>query len=430
MVTLISTPAQLQAMSNNLKESYELANDIDMTGFDWTPIGYYDGVTFKSGFEGNLDGKGFKVKNLTISKSKGMYLGLFGQAFYGTIQNVGLENVNINGSNCRLVGSLVAYSYLGTYKNCYVKDGSTTGQDATGGLFGSTIEATIDNCFSDVDVNINSSLYGGGFIGNADTQTVISNSYSKGKVTYLTTSPWNNYSGFVGYVRDGADTPTFSNCYWDTKTSLQPNVAKIGNPQTTNVTGLTGKTTAQMKTQSTYVGWDFLNTWHINNDYPTLKAFGVPVSLQDVTVNLSSHLNIVSSVLERSKRKVSISLSHVGNVTSEATRSLQVMKNVTSHIDEIVSNVVTLQNANVKEYQVSSYIEGIGSNASRVIRTTRTVTTDIQPIQIITDIEIPVDVEKPVFASVYIVENVTSLQARNNYSIASIKFNRTEMTVI
>ena len=46
MVTLISTPSQLQAMSNNLKESYELANNIDMAGFNFTPITYYDGVNW------------------------------------------------------------------------------------------------------------------------------------------------------------------------------------------------------------------------------------------------------------------------------------------------------------------------------------------------------------------------------------------------
>ncbi|MFJ8063310.1 GLUG motif-containing protein [Psychrobacillus sp. NPDC096426] len=420
MVTLISTPSQLQAISTNLEESYELANDIDMVGFNFTPIAFYDEVNWVGGFTGNFDGKGFKIKNLTITKSKGMFLGLFGQVFYGTIQNVGLENVTINALNSRFSGALIGNSYDATIKNCYVNGGLITSQDESGGLLGKVDSTLIENSYANIPVNLNTSYYGGGFVGSVDSNSTITNCYSTGKVTYSVGSSYNGISGFAGFIRNNTDV-TFNNCYWDKDTSGQAT-----SPQT----GINGKSTSQMKTQSTFIGWDFTDTWNINNDYPTLKVFGVPVVSQDVTVNLSSHLNIISSVLERSKRKVSIALSHTGNVYSEATRTLQLTKNVTSHIDEIVSNVATLQNANVKEYQVTSHIEGIGSNASRVIRTIRTVNTDIQPIQIITDIEIPVDVIKPVFASVYIMENPTSSQARNNYSVASIKLNRTEMTVI
>lgn len=420
MVTLISTPEQLQAMTNNLTESYELANDIDMTGFNFTPITYYDEVTYLGGFTGNFDGKGYKIKNLTITKTKGLYLGLFGQVFYGTIQNIGLENVTINGSNCRYVGALIGNSYGANIKNCYVNGGLITSQDESGGLLGKIDTTTVENSYSSIPINLNTSYYGGGFVGAVDSNSTITNCYSTGKVTYAVSSSYNGKSGFAGFIRNNTNI-LFNNCCWDKDTSGQAT-----SPQT----GINGRSTSEMKTQSTYVGWDFLDTWNINNDYPTLKTFGVSIPAQNVTVNVSSHLNVISTVLERSKRKVSISLSHVGNIATEAKRFSHVMKNVTSHIDEIVSEVVVLKNANAKEYRVTSHIEGIGSNASRVIRTLRTVNTGIQPIQIITDIEIPVDVEKPVYASVYIMENQSAIGRSDNKTNLTNIENRTEMRYV
>jgi hypothetical protein len=61
--------------------------------------------------------------------------------------------------------------------------------------------------------------------------------------------------------------------YWDTQTSGQATSA-----------GGTGKTTAQMKKQATFVGWDFTSVWRIseNLSYPILQwqwAFAGAVDL-------------------------------------------------------------------------------------------------------------------------------------------------------
>ena len=98
--TIITTPAELQAINNDVTGSYELGNDIDMTGVeDFVPIGY-DGV---DAFTGSFDGKGYVISNLTIDASD-LYsnhsigdgaAGLF--AFVDTgvvIQNVILTNHN------------------------------------------------------------------------------------------------------------------------------------------------------------------------------------------------------------------------------------------------------------------------------------------------------------------------------------------------
>lgn len=72
-------------------------------------------------------------------------------------------------------------------------------------------------------------------------------------------------------------TPTVSGIYWDTETS------NVGWAYGTHwnggdtPTGTNGRTTSQMKTQGTFTGWDFTNTWGINpsiNDgYPYLRWY-------------------------------------------------------------------------------------------------------------------------------------------------------------
>jgi len=63
---------------------------------------------------------------------------------------------------------------------------------------------------------------------------------------------------------------TALNSFWDTQASGATSTASC------NGTALgTGKTTAEMKNQNTYTGWDFTNIWAIdsskNNGYPYLK---------------------------------------------------------------------------------------------------------------------------------------------------------------
>jgi len=85
----------------------------------------------------------------------------------------------------------------------------------------------------------------------------VSNCYSAGDVN----GAGNTVGGLVGFKYSG----TVSNSFWDKQTS----------GQATSDGGI-GKTTAEMKTQSTFtnVGWDFVNIWNIasniNSGYPFL----------------------------------------------------------------------------------------------------------------------------------------------------------------
>jgi hypothetical protein len=167
-------------------------------------------------------------------------------------------------SNCYSLGSVttgnttskfgdaggLAGSSSGTIINCY-STGSVTGKsNSTSCYFGGSIgqnSGTIKNCYAIGDVNVLSksnmiAIYIGGFVGYNYKGTIL-NCYSTGKVI-------NDYSGskiggLVGYRSSGDVNISF----WDKQTSGQATSA-----------GGTGKTTADMKTLSTFtnVGWDFM----------------------------------------------------------------------------------------------------------------------------------------------------------------------------
>jgi len=63
---IIETPDDFNAVRNNLTAYYELANDIDMTGFvNFLQIGTSNTIAFS----GRFDGKGRKVSNLSIKNT-------------------------------------------------------------------------------------------------------------------------------------------------------------------------------------------------------------------------------------------------------------------------------------------------------------------------------------------------------------------------
>jgi hypothetical protein len=156
------------------------------------------------------------------------------------------------------IGGILGYSAANCYLSFCIATGivRSTG-DASGGLvgsfssglFGSTQRFTISNSYSKASVVGNTTV--GGLIGYK-TKCVLSYSYSMGVVNGLSCGGLNQNAGSWGGCTD---------CFWDKETSLQPSSA-CG----------TGKTTSEMKTQSTFTNWDFTNNWEINSHYPTVKV--------------------------------------------------------------------------------------------------------------------------------------------------------------
>jgi hypothetical protein len=280
----IATLENLYWISQNSTEwskYYIQTSDIDASststwnsGTGWSPIG-----NISPYFTGNYNGNGHTINGLYISRIvSGM--GLFGTAIGGNITNLGIINVNITGahhtaalvgtsaatiSNCYSTGTISGSQYTGglvgegsNVSNCY-SSCSVTGIATSGGLIGRGY-GTIRNCYSTGNVTRKSG-YGstdlGGFVGiGAGT---IQYCYSTGSVIYTgDTNPTTN--GFVGTNNSGSYTANF----FDQTTSLQ-----------TSGTGATAKTTAEMKTNTTFLsaGWDY-TIWNmgdgINAGYPYL----------------------------------------------------------------------------------------------------------------------------------------------------------------
>ena len=245
---------------------FELTEDIDLGGKEWTPVGETVADLIMGGheyfvFSGNFDGNGYIIKNLTIGTETSPYsgdvCGLFG-ATSGTIEDVVLENVCINyvggnhssGYGFRMGGALVGYS-MGDIVNCTVigldmkagSDGSYVALNSIGGLVGiqdggttvshSRVSGKIEEstkkgnvggfvgtlakgssakyCGADVSVEVTGNGRGiavGGFvgIGNGTTadETLIENCYATGNITGAEYA-----GGFVGNI-SGLN---ISNCY-------------------------------------------------------------------------------------------------------------------------------------------------------------------------------------------------------------------------
>lgn len=300
-------------MKNNPAADHFLTNDVDCSdtvnwngGAGFEPVG----TNKDNPFVGSFDGKRYKITGLYINRPDTDYVGLFGWSdVTGVIKNVCLENVNINGKY--YVGGLVGYNYGSSISNSY-STGSVKGYFNVGGLVGhnrigwTTGGGSISSSYSTASVSGTSSSVGGlvgnnmalisdsystanviqgsnevgGLVGRNQDWGEISNSYSTGIVsgdTYI--------GGLVGSKEVALFTPSIvSNSYWnrDVQTS----------GKTMNSIG-TAKTTAEMKQQSTFAGWNFVNTWTITEGvtYPLLKWQVSPCTESWTCISWSSCVN-------------------------------------------------------------------------------------------------------------------------------------------
>ncbi|MFG1465138.1 GLUG motif-containing protein, partial [Xanthobacter sp. DSM 24535] len=159
-------------------------------------------------------------------------------------------------------GGLVAVNSF-SISNAFAT-GAVSGTTYAGGLVGQSY-GPISNSYA--TGNVTAGTYAGGFIGY--NNGAISNSYSTGSVSGATYQ-----GGFIGYLSSGTVTASF----WNTTTS--GTALGIGAGSSTGVTGLT---TAQLSSLSTFTGagWDIDDAggtgavWRIYDGYtmPLLRSF-------------------------------------------------------------------------------------------------------------------------------------------------------------
>ena len=313
MAVEITSWAELNAIRNDLSGDYELMNDLDSNsdGYDdyasenansgegWEPISTFTGI---------FNGNNYVISDLYINRLTN-YQGLFGRTYQSEIKNIGLENINITGINMvggiigintgnssltnsyatgnvngnMSVGGLVGYHYQGQLNitNSYAIVDVTGNKDTIGGLIGYTIGGNIRNSYSIGSVTGNEGNVGG--LVGYNYRGTITNSYSTGNVTgggsYIgglvgrdegdITNSYStgNVTGGGSYIGGlvGLKYQTMTSSYYNSQTSGQSDSGKGE-----------GKTTEEMMKKATFTGWDFNNTWFIDedNDYPRLRIFG------------------------------------------------------------------------------------------------------------------------------------------------------------
>lgn len=399
MAILISTPQDLNNIRNNLSGDYELVNDIDMSAWgNFSPIG-----SSSTPFRGNINGNGYKIINMTINVTQ-TNVGLISYMETGVIQNLGFENANVTSNGNNYVGILAGYlRYDSQIINCY-STGQVDGQYGVGGLVGYHLADTgiISNSFSHANVTGKGRV--GGILGNGGVNCLINKCYSTGLIT-VTPDP-NLYNG--GLVGSHSSVSSVTDSYYDTQTSGQSISA-----------GGEGKTTAEMKTQSTYSGWDFNTVWGIDGDYPYLQVFGVPQAPANTkTINVQSNLSVINSSVLINKLSVKQLTTHTLPIQSVSNREITTSRNVESYLSLISTSVISSDKTVINgNRNVQSTIQPISSSIFRAVSVHRNLTSNLNAISCEINAFYPINVLSPNAYLTY-VENVSRTFKMDNKSNA------------
>jgi len=325
----ISTKENLNNVRKYLAAFYELTSDITFSDSDFSVGGkYYNNgkcwsaiSDYPNSFKGVIDGCGYTISELKcISNNDTDVFGLFGYN-EGIIKNLGVTNgkIILNSSDEPTVGGIVACNY-GTVSNCYftgliniVCDDYSCAGGIVGSNYGS-IEAccntgsiSISSKSSSKDVYINS-----GGIAGENLYSMIYNCYNTGNVSAVASNSTEVYAGGIagdtyGYYNKDTSKNKYSyilGCY--NSGTISGNIAGgiVGENDkiygiisgcyyyngvskgvgTGPSTGTKSLTFDQMKSKSSYVGFNFNTDWGISTSTPFLRGFPntdlVPVSVK------------------------------------------------------------------------------------------------------------------------------------------------------
>ena len=245
---------------------YELRADIDLSGGNWTPIGY--------SLTGKFRGNGHVISNMKITT--GSTLGLFAIISGGVVEGVGLLDVDISGGTD--MGAVAGNNGAGSVIRNVWATGRISGTSALGGLAGWNA-ASVRASWAAVAVSASGNFNphrAGGIAGYDDWQGHIYASYSVGAVSPSTSG------GLAGQNQGGAIT----NSYHD---AVATGIGTAG-------TG-TARSTSDLQSPTAYGATGIYSDWDeqdidgdgTNDDawdfgtssqYPVLKAGGHSAATQ------------------------------------------------------------------------------------------------------------------------------------------------------
>ena len=202
----VSSVAELASME--LGGRYVLTCDLNLAGSNWTPIGSANNA---KGFSGYFDGNGHVISGLTIkgSPTSGKF-GLF-STISGEVKNLGLENVDISISpdyGSYYAGALAGMSdENAVVSNCYSKGRvSVSGSDMKAGGLVAYALGKYERCYSEANVN---GEVAGGLFGSCGADVI--NCYATGNISAH--SRYGTAGGLIGRIEGSRDTSDIINCY-------------------------------------------------------------------------------------------------------------------------------------------------------------------------------------------------------------------------
>lgn len=294
---IVSGPGHLDLIRYCSDAYFRLSGDIDLAPFlsgsekGWEPIVTAQNIS--------IDGGGYGIRGLWIDRPDEAYAGLFGEANGLSVSDLELTlgHKGINGGEH--TGALAARCVRNNVAVDEVHvEGGIRGGTYTGGLFG-YVGAPVSLNRVSVKGTVDGTRYAGGFTGYTVSNVSAADSYSAAGVTVTGGAYSCSVGGLLGYQYSGS--ASFTNCY--AAGNLSADYLNGGSAYMGGLTGISsvncavassyfdsdaagvttwsgnlndpthGRTTAEMKRQSTYEGWNFSTVWRITEGvtYPTLR---------------------------------------------------------------------------------------------------------------------------------------------------------------
>lgn len=304
----VASTADLNAMRNCLSSHFKQIANISVGSI--APIGSDPGP-----FTGSYDGNGWELSNVTVSETGPFYAGFFGLALGATLTQISIVSGSISGGT--FTGGLVGRAEDSEI-SVVSSSATVTGTDHVGGLIGLQLGGSLTDAYATGTVT-GSGDYVGGLVGRIESSSTAKPNVTRAFATGNVSSPtgW-DVAGLIGLVLRGTVSQTYAtgatigdvfvaglvgeldgSAYggFDEATvgdSFSSGIFTAGDPSSSGplvgyerepaeVTASSGKTTAEMKDASTYVGWNIGTTWTptavwvicsgFNNGYPHLAAF-------------------------------------------------------------------------------------------------------------------------------------------------------------
>lgn len=259
-VYLIGTAAELAWFAaTDGKSSAKLTADIELAGYDWTPL---------KKFYGTFDGQGHVIRNLYIN-STSYPAGLIGYLQGGaSVTRLGITgSVTCTARSNAQAGGIAGYMYdKASITQCWSAVNVTSNKHA-GGIAGYTATgAVITDCYATGTIRSSSAneCYLGGICGSGFSNTAgatLTNCYSVGKVVGT-----GGNASYVGGLSPDKTAAHYVNSFYLTGT-VSGESPKYG------ITGLgTAKTADELKALASELGSSFAaDTKGLNDGYPILK---------------------------------------------------------------------------------------------------------------------------------------------------------------